>query len=300
VRRPDRSLVLAAGGFAAAALLFAAALARALTVDPTPPDALAAAVAGDAPDTAPAEDRKPERDDGTAPATSAAGSPPAPRAGRPEVDEGEARALSLEALTLAVDNDPFQPDRRRPDEPYRMPGEEVDELEAPPPPPPPPPFQLLGTAEMIEGGIAVLRVEESLPRVMTVGEYVMGYRLDAVKGDAATLTGNGQTVRLTVAQASPHPEPERRGRGEGDDDDDDRRRGSAAERVREQREQALQRALEQQLRRQEGAAMDELRRFMQQRGQPNRDIRFENGRIIIRGDTNMTVNRRGGGGEERR
>lgn len=297
MRTPDRTLITAAAGLAVAALVFAATLARALAIEPTPPDAApalarvtAAAPSSAAAATAPEDDRSRPASDGVA-----AGSAGRPTAGRPEVDQGEARALTLEALTLAVDNDPFQPERRRPDEPYRMPGEEVEEPEAPPPPPPPPPFQLLGTAEVGEGGIAVLRVEESLPRVMEVGEFVMGYRLDAVKGDAATLTGQGRTLTLTVAQASPNPEPERRGRG---DREDDERRGSAAERVRQQREQVLQRALEQQMRRQEGAAFEELRRLMEQRGQPNRSIRFENGRVIIRADTNTTPIWRPGGGRE--
>jgi hypothetical protein len=310
VRTPDRTLILSAAGFAVAALVFAAALARALTIEPTPPAVTASAVASPpADEPAPSGDVAGGDDAELGGRVAGAGAadvggdelaaPPA-LAGSPEVDAAEARALTLDALTLAVDNDPFQPDRRRPAEPYRMPGEDVGDPEAPPPPPPPPPFTLLGTAEMGAGGIAVMRVEESLPRVMTVGESLMGYRLDAVKGDAATLSGQGQTVTLTVAQASPNPDPEpdRRTRRRGDDDDDERGRGSPTERAQLLREQVLQRALEQQLRRQEGEANENVRRLIDPSGQPNREVRFENGRIIIRGDTNSTGNRRGGGGRE--
>lgn len=293
MRRPtDRTLFLAAGGFAAAALVFAVALARALTLEPTPIDDGAGAVLrppGE-PSSASADAAREEGDHaveraranepGLAPEDEATTRPPT--AGLPEVDGAPAaeRALTLEALSLAVDNDPFQPDRRRPPEPYRMPGDFVDEPEAAPPPPPPP-FRLLGTAAMEGGGLAVMQVEDALPRVLEVGESLMGYTLAEVAGDAATLMGDGRTLTLTVAQAEARPEPERpqrgRSRGNGDDDDDDDRA-----RAQSERQEVLQRTLERQMRGLEGSAIEQLRRLMQQRGEGNPRIQFDNGRVIIR------------------
>jgi hypothetical protein len=292
-RPPDRTLFLAAGGFALAALVFAAALARALTIEPTPPDDGSTAIArADAREPAAANDRADSAPDDTGRDRGEAAARGAPAAGAPEVDAGADRSLTLEALTLAVDNDPFQPDRRRPPEPYRMPGDIVDEPEEPAPVPPPP-FRLLGTAETGTGGLAVMQVEDALPRVLVVGESLLGYTLSDVKGDAATMTGQGRTLTLTVAQASPNPEPPREQRTQ--------RRGneSPAERARMQREEALQRAIEGQLRGREGAAIEELRRLIEQRGQAGRDIQLDNGRVIIRprgGTDTMMVTRRPPGG----
>jgi hypothetical protein len=119
--------------------------------------------------------------------------------------------LDSEAIRLAVDNDPFQPERRRA-EAYMMPGERI-EPEEPPELPPPPPFRLLGTAETDAGGIAVMQVEDSDPKILGLGESMMGYRLDQIEGNMATLFGQGRTLTITVADASPQPAARRTTRG---------------------------------------------------------------------------------------
>jgi len=171
----DRNFVLSAIGLTAALLLGVVALARAITIEPVEPVI----------------------------------TPAVGVASEPEIAEAPARVatvpsegiLEMESLALAVDHDPFMPDRTRPAS-YRLPGDRV-EAEAPVrrEAPPPPPFRVIGTAVSGEGGIALVEVEETpAPQIVTVGESLFGYRLERVETDAATLVGQGQTVRLAVEQ----------------------------------------------------------------------------------------------------
>jgi hypothetical protein len=181
----DRLIVMAATVLGSAAIVFGVTLARALTLEPE------AVAAGPPESSAPVE----------SPDLESPASPRVPSAGR----------LDREAIRLAVDNDPFQPDRRRADA-YIMPGEDI-EIEEEPPPPPPPPFRLLGTAQADSGGYAVMQVEDAPPKVLGLGETIMGYRLENIDGVAATLTGQGRTLTITVADATPQPETRRGARG---------------------------------------------------------------------------------------
>jgi hypothetical protein len=118
------------------------------------------------------------------------------------------RPLQADEIRLAVDHDPFRPDRTRA-EAYRMPTDPVEE--APPELPPAPEFRVLGIAENANGGLALMQVEESTPRFINVGESLMGYRLERVAGSMATMVGQGRTLELAVAAPSPQGTP--RGRG---------------------------------------------------------------------------------------
>src|SRR5690606_27401746 len=148
----------------------------AATVEPSPPVPADALVASPPP-------VEPVTDD--APRAAAAG--PEVEAKQPLVRQSEPvvaeRPLTMDALQLAIDNDPFQESRRRPPERYRMPGDPIEDA-GPPPPPPPPPFQVLGIAQLPGGGgSAIMQVEDAPPRVVSVGESLFGYTLDRVEGE---------------------------------------------------------------------------------------------------------------------
>jgi hypothetical protein len=290
MRTTDRTLVLSAVGCAAAALIFAATLVRALTVDATtppeaadqPPMADVAPAAGAAPDGAPEEE-------GRVPAEEGRASVPLVREGPPAVQSATG-PLTRDALMLAVENDPFQETRQRPPERYRMPGDPIEDA-GPPPPPPPPPFQVLGTAQLAAGGLAIMQIEDSPPRVLAVGESLFGYTLERVEGEVATLTGQGRTLSLTVAQASPNPPAEEAARSSRD------RRGrnveEAYERLRGRQDGDAVRNLEQQMRGAEQGAIDAIRRMIEQRGNTMDAIPTQGGRVIlrprVRSDTNTAA-----------
>jgi hypothetical protein len=114
---------------------------------------------------------------------------------------GAAPGLSTDALMLAVEHDPFRPDRQRSPERYRMPGEEEPvPPEPPPPPPPPPPFRLIGTAVSPTGSVAVIEVENS-SRMLEIGEELLGYRLTAVEPERATMESSEQRVDLPLTSS---------------------------------------------------------------------------------------------------
>jgi hypothetical protein len=174
----DRSFVASAIGLTAALVLGVVAFARAMTIEPV--TGVADVPMGFA--------SQPEIPDGQAPSASVP-------------SEG---VLALESLVLAVDHDPFMPDRTRPAA-YRLPGDRV-EIRAPErrEPPPPPPFRLIGTAVNGESGIALLEIENvATPAIVSVGESVFGYRLDHVQTDAATVVSGGNFVTLAVEQGGP-------------------------------------------------------------------------------------------------
>src|SRR5690606_25158069 len=87
-------------------------------------------------------------------------------------------AVQWEDVQLATDLAPFEDDRVWSGERYRLPGEAVatPQIEAAPTPelPPPPAFQVLGTAAATGGGLAVLRVGDGTPQLVTPGQRVEG------------------------------------------------------------------------------------------------------------------------------
>ncbi|MGH7467662.1 MAG: hypothetical protein ACRENP_06700 [Longimicrobiales bacterium] len=175
--RGQRSLIIAACALSGACLAFGYTLVRAVVVVPM---------------------RSPET--GQVKPATAEQTPPAPASSAKSASNGR---LSRSDLMLAVDHDPFRPDRQRPPERYRMPGEEIVEEEPPPPPPPPPPFRVLGTIVTPEGGVAVIETQGSVPRVVGVGESLFGFRLAAVNPSTATVEGNGgRNYSLQIEQPS--------------------------------------------------------------------------------------------------
>jgi hypothetical protein len=177
-RTLDRRIIVSVTTLTVAALLFVFALARAVTVEPT--------AAADEP-----------VDDVVTPVP-----PDEPAIEAKVPSEGR---LPSDALRLAVDNDPFQADRRPP-QPYRMPGDAI-EIEPSRPvvtAPPPPPFKLLGTVTVPGSGLALMQVEETTPLVVNVGEAVMGYTLKTVDMTGATLASRtGDELRIAIAPPSP-------------------------------------------------------------------------------------------------
>jgi hypothetical protein len=167
-RSPNRALIGAAAAFTIALFVFGSALVRALGFGAA--DSLA----------------------------------PLPATETPAVTSGSNDGLDTDALMLAVENDPFQPDRTRPAERYRMPGD-VDPVEPPPPPPPPPvpDFRLVGTVVFgPENGTAAIAVGDADPRMMSVGETVMGYRVIAVTPQTATVSNGEREIMLRVPAPS--------------------------------------------------------------------------------------------------
>jgi hypothetical protein len=223
----QRSLVLAAGAVVAAALVFGYTLARAVTVDKPP--AVAAPVAPSS-----------EKAAGTARTE-----PAKPGAGRQT-------GIAREHLVLAVDNDPFQSDRMRPSERYRMPGEAIDEEPPPPEPPPPPPnFRVVGTIATPQGGVAVVETNDAT-RVIGIGEEVSGFTLARVTNRSATVEGNGRSYSLQIEEPSMR-RSSRAGRAG---------RGGAAPNAQQEIQQRLREQLERL--RQNGAPPAVLEQLMQQ------------------------------------
>ncbi len=181
--RWERRMVVAALTLAAAALTFGYAIVRAVTLD-----AVRATT-----------ETRTSKDNKETPAAGAAAK----------------QALSREDLMLAVDHDPFQADRQRPPERYRLPGEEVPMEEPPPPPPPPaPPFRVLGTIVTNDGGVAVIESQGAVSRVVGVGETLFGFKLTAVNNSTATVEGNGgHAYSLTIDQPAMARTTGRAGRG---------------------------------------------------------------------------------------
>jgi hypothetical protein len=91
------------------------------------------------------------------------------------------------------------PDRRRA-QPYRLPGEYMPQpvavrMEEPEPPP----FRVIGTAMVGESGIALVEMlEAGAPDIIRVGGSLLGYRLQSVDAETATLVRQSQTLTLAV------------------------------------------------------------------------------------------------------
>lgn len=249
----ERTLAPAIGALSLAAIFFVVALARAIAVEPPP-------------EVEPAVPGPVLEPDGDEPA------PTPPDAARP---------LTLDAVRLAADVDPFQPDRQRAPR-YVLPSERVEEVEGPPPPPPAPPFRLVGTAVVEGGGLAVVALEEDEPpRLLQIGDFMEGYRLTSVQPFAATMEGMGRSLDLHVTPPSPNPRvaesrPQRGQRGRGD----------ANAQIRTQ----LMRQFDQL--RQRGASQQVLQQFLERmRDAGVEELRTEDGRITIDDQGRITVRR---------
>jgi hypothetical protein len=251
MRRIDRSVVFASVALAATAIVFVVALARAWTVETVEPADEAVAVRtvdGVIADGPPAEPRVPSQ-----------------------------AALSTTAIALAVDNDPFQQSRSRP-EPYRMPGDPSPEVAfVAPPPPPPPPFRLVGTVALAEGGLAVLQVDDDAPSIVNVGESLRGYRLESVQPTSALLSSDGRTLQLSLADATPQSsQPAQRGRGARGQRGNGPGRGNAEGR-------AAQAAAVLDRLRESGAPAQVLEQVMRNLERSFEEVRSDTSVVIIRG-----------------
>ena len=195
----QRSLVLATAAVLAAVLVFTYTLARALTVEKAP------AVAAPAPTVS---EKAASSDKPDAPNKAQATKTATP---------GRKTGIAREHLVLAVENDPFQSDRMRPSDRYRMPGEELPEEPPPPEPPPPPPnFRVVGTIATPQGGVAVVETNDAGTRVVGIGESLSGFTLARVTDRSATVEGNGRSYSLAIEEPSmrrPSTRGGRAGRG---------------------------------------------------------------------------------------
>ncbi|MGD8277654.1 MAG: hypothetical protein PVH00_06490 [Gemmatimonadota bacterium] len=174
--RPRGTLV-AVAGLALAGAVFAVALQRAFTLERG-----AAAVQADA---VPAPD----------PETMSA---PAP------LRTPSQAVVSQAEIAYAVEHDPFQPDRERP-EPFRLP-DEIVPAATPSERTPPPEFRMTGIVGLGDGGLALIETDGMTPRVLAVGESLLGYRLERVGATSATLAGHDEAIELHLVEGEPHPD----------------------------------------------------------------------------------------------
>ena len=114
---------------------------------------------------------------------------------------GSAAALTAATLAAAVGKDPFHPERRRPAQRFRLPGEAlqaaVDSSGAKLA------FKLIGTAAMAEGkGFAMCQWGEEAPKLVRIGDTVGGLTLKRVEpGSALFLTSAGKRYQVQVPKA---------------------------------------------------------------------------------------------------
>jgi hypothetical protein len=186
-RRGNTGVILGAVVLASAVLLFGAVLVRAMGYTP-----VASAVATEA-EAAPSEVVSAPPSAAEAPVIA-------------EAIEPEATPLPRDVLARAVERAPFDPNREAPTQHYLLPDERV--VPAPPPPrvelPAPPAFKVLGTISGPDGNVAVMSVEDGPPMIMALGQEMNGYRLSNIGDARVTMTGQGRTVSLQLADAQPN------------------------------------------------------------------------------------------------
>lgn len=115
------------------------------------------------------------------------------------------RDTPVEVVLAAIESDPFHPERRRPDEPFRLPGEE------PPPTPatatnvpaPTAPVELIGTVVIPDGrSFAMCRSGADSPRIVRIGETIGDLTLRTVEqGRAVFASSTGARTELQVKKA---------------------------------------------------------------------------------------------------
>ena len=107
-------------------------------------------------------------------------------------------------IAVAVDHDPFAPDRHRPATRYQLP-EEIAAANAVPSVPATGLPHLLGTVVSPGGqsGFAMCQVGTESPRVVRIGDVVSGLKLERVsQGAASFLSPTGSRIELSVLRAS--------------------------------------------------------------------------------------------------
>ncbi|MCZ6477071.1 MAG: hypothetical protein O6851_01980 [Gemmatimonadetes bacterium] len=199
-------MLIAGIGFGGAVTVFGVAVVDAMRIETAPQVAATA----EAPNTA-------------APIAAPAVTPSDPRAGEvrdpefaPPGGAAPGRAtLGLEArlaestsprlpraeLERAVNQDPFQPDRRAPARRYVLPGQRVIVTEVETERPEAPSFRVVGAARIGQGGLVLVQVDDGdLPIAVSVGESIEGYRVESVTDEGATLTAEGGSWALAVVE----------------------------------------------------------------------------------------------------
>ena len=122
----------------------------------------------------------------------------APSAG--SIDRVARRPAPRINISSAVDADPFHPERKRPEEPYRFPGEispaaasaqqRAQQV------------RLIGTVVAVRGGGFVFaQIGSQQPRLVHVGQQIGNYTLKSVEAGRAVFTGpSGETLELSIIQ----------------------------------------------------------------------------------------------------
>ena len=114
-------------------------------------------------------------------------------------DVAPAAAPNAAQVLEAVDSDPFHPERRRPTERFRLPGEAIS-AEVIAPAPAVAPLVLLGTVVLAEGRSFVMCQQGSgQARIVRIGESLGDYTLRNVQqGRAVFVTKGGEKIELRV------------------------------------------------------------------------------------------------------
>lgn len=117
-------------------------------------------------------------------------------------------AADDEVLAMAARQAPFAPERRGLVQPYRMPGDRVEQPDRPEPEPelpPAPDFRLLATVAGGETGTLVLQTEDGPPRVLRTGQLVLGYRVARIEDGRAVMENADRSLELIAVGPTPVP-----------------------------------------------------------------------------------------------
>jgi hypothetical protein len=171
---------------------------------------------------------------------------------------------------MAAGKAPFDPERQAPAGRYLFPEERIPPAPPPEPQQPPtPPFRVVGLVASANGGVAVLHPEGQAPKVLSVGEQIMGYRVSSVEDDVVVVSTQGWDLSLPVEQLQPvrvgSGSRNRANQREGND------RGREEERARERAMEAVRERLE------------DISRQMQEAGRGPVRMEVEGNRAIITG-----------------
>lgn len=118
-----------------------------------------------------------------------------------EVEVHRRDSLPVQVIARAVSRDLFRADRRPPATRFRMPGEDAPGVEKPSAESGE--LKLIGTAVLGNGGgFAMCQAGVAAPRVVRVGESLAGYTLSAVdRGRAVFRDGGGKRLELRVSKS---------------------------------------------------------------------------------------------------
>lgn len=194
--------LIAGVGFGAAVTVFGVAVVDAMRVETAPRIAPAAeAPPGVADAVTPSDFRTGQLRDLEFATPGGAAPGRAPLGLEARVVEATSPRLPRAELERAVNQDPFQPDRRAPARRYVLPGQRVIVTEVRTERPEAPSFRVVGAARIGQGGLVLVQVDDGdLPIAVSVGESIEGYRVESVTDEGATLTAEGGSWALAVVE----------------------------------------------------------------------------------------------------